>query len=90
MTDLSVIVVSWNTCSILQQCLKSIYKQIRDIVFEVIVIDNASTDGSVEMIRSEFPGVTLIVNDTNRGFAAANNQGIYLSLIHISEPTRPY
>ncbi len=79
MTDLSVIVVSWNTCSILQQCLKSIYKQIRDIVFEVIVIDNASTDGSVEMIRSEFPGVTLIVNDTNRGFAAANNQGIYVA-----------
>ncbi len=79
MTDLSVIVVSWNTCSILRQCLKSIYKQIRDIVFEVIVIDNASTDGSVEMIRSEFPGVTLIVNDTNRGFAAANNQGIYVA-----------
>jgi GT2 family glycosyltransferase len=46
---------------------------------EVIVVDNASTDGSVEMVRDEFPGVHLIANDTNRGFTAANNQGLALS-----------
>jgi GT2 family glycosyltransferase len=79
MIELSIIVVNWNTCSILQQCLKSIYTQIRGVKFEVIVIDNASTDGSLEMLRYNFPDVTIIANDTNRGFARANNQGIRVS-----------
>ncbi|OPX90608.1 MAG: N-acetylglucosaminyl-diphospho-decaprenol L-rhamnosyltransferase [Pelotomaculum sp. PtaB.Bin104] len=74
--DLSVIIVNWNTRDILRDCLKSVYEQTTDIVFEVIVIDNASSDGSREMVRAEFPQVILIENTQNRGFAAANNQGM--------------
>jgi GT2 family glycosyltransferase len=74
--DLSIIIVNWNTQDILRDCLRSIYEQGGEIDLEVIVIDNASTDGSVEMVKKDFPQVTLIENSQNRGFAAANNQGI--------------
>ncbi len=75
-TEVSVVVVNWNTQDILRDCLRSIYEQCGEIDLEVIVIDNASTDGSVEMVKKDFPQVTLIENPQNRGFAAANNQGI--------------
>jgi GT2 family glycosyltransferase len=74
--DVSIIVVNWNTKSLLRDCLISVYEESRDIDFEIIVVDNASTDGSREMIRNDFPKVILIENIKNRGFAAANNQGI--------------
>ncbi|MBN1806107.1 MAG: glycosyltransferase family 2 protein [Sedimentisphaerales bacterium] len=74
--DVSVIIVSWNTQDILRNCLKSIYEQDCDISIEVIVIDNASTDGSAEMVKENFPQAILIENSENRGFATANNQGI--------------
>jgi len=74
--DVSIIVVNWNTQDILRDCLRSVYEQGGDVDFEVIVIDNASTDGSVEMVKKDFLQVTLIENSENRGFAAANNQGI--------------
>lgn len=74
--NVSVVIVNWNTRDILRDCLRSIYDQTRGLEFEVIVVDNASSDGSAEMVRKEFPGVRLIANDTNRGFAAANNQGM--------------
>ena len=77
--DVSVIIVSWNTEDVLRNCLKSIYEEGGDIAREVIVIDNASTDGSVEMVRKQFPQVVLIENSENRGFAAANNQGIKIA-----------
>jgi GT2 family glycosyltransferase len=77
--DVSVIIVSWNTQDILRNCLRSIYEQGGDIAVEVIVIDNASTDGSAEMVRKDFPQVILIENSENRGFAAANNQGIAIA-----------
>ena len=67
--DVSVIVVSFNTKDFLRACL-------RKLSGEIIVVDNASTDGSVEMIKKEFPSVTLLVNKINKGFAAANNQGL--------------
>jgi len=76
MVDVSIIIVNWNTLDILYNCLESIYKQTHNVDFEVIVIDNASVDGSVEMVKSKFRSVDLIVNSRNRGFAAANNQGI--------------
>ncbi len=79
MLDLSIIIVNWNTRSIVCDCLRSIYQQGGEIDLEVIVIDNASTDGSVEMVKKDFPQVTLIENSQNRGFAAANNQGIAIS-----------
>jgi GT2 family glycosyltransferase/peptidoglycan/xylan/chitin deacetylase (PgdA/CDA1 family) len=74
--DVSVIVVNWNTKDILRTCLKSVYEQAGNIEYEIIIIDNASSDASVEMIRSEFPRVILIANDSNRGYAAALNQGM--------------
>jgi len=75
----SIIIVSWNTRDILRNCIKSIYEQSSDSSLEVIVIDNASTDGSAEMVKKDFPQVTLIENSENRGFATANNQGIAIA-----------
>ena len=74
--DVSVVIVSWNTRDILRGCIRSIFEQTREASFEVFVIDNNSHDGSVEMVRAEFPRVTLIANTQNRGFAAACNQGM--------------
>jgi GT2 family glycosyltransferase len=73
--DLSVVIVSWNTRKILRDCLLSVYRETA-VPFEVIVVDNASEDGSVEMVRREFAGVRLIVNEKNAGFARANNQAL--------------
>jgi GT2 family glycosyltransferase len=77
--DASVVIVSWNTCDILRGCLRSIYQQTREISFEVFVADNNSHDGSADMVRAEFPEVTLIRNSQNRGFAAACNQGMRMA-----------
>ena len=76
MVDLSIVIVSWNVRDLLRRCLNSILDTGCSILVEVIVVDNASTDGSVEMVETEFPGVHLITNADNRGFPAANNQGI--------------
>lgn len=78
-TDISIIIVNWNTRDILRDCMMSVYEQTQGVCFEVIVIDNASSDGSVEMVRQEFPQVILIENSDNRGFAAANNQGMRIA-----------
>jgi GT2 family glycosyltransferase len=78
-TDVSIIIVNWNTRDILRNCLASVYEQTRDIICEVIVIDNASSDGSTEMVKREFPQTILIANTENRGFAAANNQGMRIA-----------
>ena len=75
MIDLSVVVVNWNVRDLLRRCLHSICAA-PSPVLEVIVVDNASSDGSVEMVRAEFPQVTPIANADNRGFPAANNQGL--------------
>ena len=72
--DLSVIIVNWNTEELLRGCLRSVYGTIEGLDFEVIVVDNASSDGSVAMLKVEFPQVRRIENYENRGFAAANNQ----------------
>lgn len=77
--DVSVIVVNWNTREILRDCLASTFQETKSLKMEVIVIDNASSDGSVEMVREKFPEVILIANTENRGFAAANNQGIEIA-----------
>lgn len=74
--DLTVSIVNYNTRNLLKDCLKSVYESIRGIKFEVIVVDNNSTDDSLEMIRKEFPWVTLIENGGNVGFAKANNQAL--------------
>jgi len=73
-SEVSVVIVNLNTRDLLRRCLASI-----DASCEVIVVDNASSDGSVEMVASDFPAVKLIRNDFNAGFGAANNQGIAIA-----------
>lgn len=89
---LSIIIVSYNTTSILRNCLQSVLAQSLSAPrqdpaqppnspegYEIIVVDNASNDGSPAMVAQEFPAVTLLANATNRGFGRANNQGIQAS-----------
>jgi len=77
--DVSIVIVSFNTAGFTLRCLKSISEQIREHEYEVIVIDNASTDGSPLRIAVEFPQVKLIRNDLNIGLAGATTQGLKLS-----------
>lgn len=74
--DLTVILVNWNTCDLLRDCLRTVEAGLAGLRAEVIVVDNGSTDASLAMLGAEFPWVAVIANDRNRGFAAANNQGI--------------
>ena len=76
MADLSIIIVNWNTRQLLDGCLASIYGETKNINFEIFVVDNASSDGSAEMIKEKYPAINLIINKKNCGFAAANNQAI--------------
>jgi len=76
--DLSVVIVSWNVRELLRRCLQSIYDSIQGLRFEVFVVDNASHDGSPEMVHAEFPAVHLIANSENLGFGRANNQALRL------------
>jgi GT2 family glycosyltransferase len=78
-TEVSIVVVNWNTRDMLRDCLHSIYDQTKNLDFEVIVIDNASVDRSKDMVKSEYSTVILIENNRNRGFAAANNQGMAIA-----------
>lgn len=79
MLDVSIIIVAWNVRQLLHDCLKSVYDQTEGIDFEVIYVDNASEDGSVEMVAEQFPQVKIIKNRENKGFIKANNQGIEIS-----------
>lgn len=74
--DLSIIIVSYNTADLTLACLASVLSA--ESCGQVIVVDNASTDGSAGMIQQAFPGLEVIVNARNRGFAAANNQALPL------------
>jgi GT2 family glycosyltransferase len=74
--DISIIVVNWNTCELLRKCLDSVETTVRSLSHEIIVVDNASTDGSAAMLRERFPRVRLIENLENRGFGTANNQAL--------------
>jgi GT2 family glycosyltransferase len=79
MTELSIIVATWNARKRVQECLTSLTHQELESSQEIIVIDNASTDGTRDLIRKQFPQVTLVHNDRNLGFAKANNIGIRLA-----------
>lgn len=79
MKDLSIVIVSYNTKKLLASCLESLVDQTREISYEVIVVDNGSTDGTVEELKKqkkENKNLTAIFNKQNVGFAKANNQGI--------------
>lgn len=73
--DISIIIVSHNSAKYMQNCIDSIFKYSAPLEKEIIVVDNASVDGSADIVRDSFPGVRLIKNSRNNGFSAANNQG---------------
>lgn len=75
MTRLAIVIVNWNTKNLLEECLRSIQAETQT-PHCIWVVDNASSDGSREMVKERFPDVRLIENAENRGFAAANNQAI--------------
>lgn len=76
---LSVVVVSQNTCTLLKQALNSLIEACKGIDYEVIVVDNASADKTINMISDEFPEVNVIANDVDLGISKASNQGMRLS-----------
>lgn len=71
--DLTIIIVSYNTCEMTIECIRSIHEQTAAVKYDIIVVDNASIDGSVGAIRQNFPDIKLIALDHNIGFGAANN-----------------
>ena len=73
---LSIVIVNYNVKNLLKRCLESVFKYQKDMEFEVIVVDNNSTDHSQKMLRSDFPQVRVIENKRNLGFSAGCNQGI--------------
>lgn len=86
--DLAVVVVSWNVRELLEGCLTSVYQSLArsNLKGEVWVVDNASTDGSAEMVRERFPQAHLLANETNLGFATANNQALRAMGFPSAEP----
>ena len=79
MRKISVIIVNYNVKGFLEQCLRSVEKASAGLTVETIVVDNASVDGSVEMVRQLFPNVHLIANQENVGFGKANNQAFKIA-----------
>jgi N-acetylglucosaminyl-diphospho-decaprenol L-rhamnosyltransferase len=82
--DLSVVIVNWNVRDLLRRCLHSVAESSKAetpkrLSVQVIVVDNGSSDGSVPMLRGEFPQIKLIANEANLGFTRANNQGLSIS-----------
>lgn len=86
--DLSIVIVNWNTCDLLRDCLTSVRAGLGDLQAEILVVDNASSDRSVDMVRAEFPVVSLIESSENLGFAGGNNvalrraRGRYVMLLN--------
>ena len=77
--DLSIIIVNYNVKEFLQNLIHSIFKSALNISYEIIIIDNASDDGSVEFIKDKFPEIKLISNEKNLGFSKANNLGLKIA-----------
>lgn len=77
--ELSIIIVNYNTRTLLRNCLHSVVKTTKGLEYEIIVVDNGSSDGSVEMLITEFPKIIRILNKENLGFARANNMGIKIA-----------
>ena len=75
--DLAVVILNYNTCGLLRDCLVSVQPQRHNLRMCVVVVDNASTDGSAAMVRREFPNVHLIANTANVGYSAGNNVALH-------------
>ncbi len=76
MSAISIVIISWNARAYLRECLESLRATHSPVVREIIIVDNASSDGSPDMVQSSFPEVALIRSSENLGFARANNLGI--------------
>ena len=76
--DASIIIINWNTRDLLIECINSVYSTTRGINFDIWVVDNGSSDGSVQALRELFPDVNVIENQSNLGFAKACNQALKL------------
>lgn len=77
--DLTIIIVAWNVRHYVEQCLDSVFKGTNGITFEVIYVDNGSTDGTVEWVKNKYPEVIIIQNSQNLGFIKSNNQAIRIA-----------
>ncbi len=91
--DISILIVSWNVRDLLLACLAALPDAVADATYEVILVDNASRDGTVDAVREAFPQVQIIANQENRGFTGGNNQALALargrSLLLLNPDTRP-
>ena len=76
MIDLGIVILNWNTRDLLRRCLETVYASQGEFTFQVVVVDNASTDDSAAMVRQEFPQAQLIVSPTNGGYSYGNNLGL--------------
>lgn len=76
MKDLGIVIVNWNTCDLLKKCLNTVMVSEGEFTFQVVVVDNGSSDGSPDMVREHFPQVHLIESDINGGFSYGNNLGL--------------
>jgi GT2 family glycosyltransferase len=76
MYDVVIIIINWNTSKLLKNCIDSVKKYTQSVYYKICVVDNASIDNSVDMLKEEFPDVLLIENKQNVGFAVANNQAM--------------
>src|SRR5215204_3945017 len=79
MAKISVIILNWNTRDLMAQCLNSIEQHKSNLQLEIIVVDNASTDGSQAMLKEKYPQILLIANNQNIGFAKGNNQAMQVA-----------
>jgi GT2 family glycosyltransferase len=79
MLDVSIIIVNWNGQDLLRTCLDAVIATTRQVTYEIIVVDNHSTDGSPAMVKRDYPAVRLVENTDNAGFPRGNNQGIAIS-----------
>jgi len=92
--DISVVIATWNAESFLEVCLHSIYENTLKVSFEMVVVDNASVDGTLKMLAA-FPEIKVIKNQTNRGVAPARNQGMkeakgrYILLLDADTTVKP-
>src|SRR5258708_23441896 len=76
MDHVGIVIVNWNTRDLLRDCLRSLQAGDPSVTRHIIVVDNASSDGSADMVRAEFPSVEVIANPVNGGVSQANNLGL--------------
>lgn len=88
--DLTIVTVSWNSREVLVQNLETLFQSVGDILFDVVVVDNASQDGSADVVRERFPQVHVIANPENLGFSKACNQGIDHAMRDTRYAIRPH